>query len=184
MRIIVGICGASGVCYAIKLLKELRKRKIETHTIVSEWGKKILAYEEPEEKIEELTNYLYSNKDLSAKIASTSFVSDAMVVLPATVKTASDIANAHTSNLIARCADNMLREKKKLIVCIRETPLSVAALENLYKLALYGAIVFPLNPGFYHKPKTVDEVKDFVVGKILDLLGIENNLYKRWEGEL
>jgi len=184
MRIIVGICGASGVGYTKLLLEELKKCKIETHVIISDWAKKILQHESPEAKIEELANYVYDNSDLAANISSTSFLTDAMVILPATVKTVSDIANAHTDNLIARCADNMLRQRKKLIVCIRETPLSAPALENLHKLALYGAIVFPLSPGFYHKPKTIEEMQSFIVGKILDLLGIENDLFKRWENEL
>jgi len=184
MRVIVGICGASGVSYAKLLLEELKKRKIETHVITSDWAKKILQYELPEAKIEELANYLYNNNNLAAEISSTSFVTDAMVILPATVKTVSDIANAHVDNLIARCADNMLRQHKKLIVCIRETPLSAPTLKNLYKLALYGAIVFPLSPAFYHKPTTIEEMQSFIVGKILDLLGIENDLFKRWKNEL
>jgi 4-hydroxy-3-polyprenylbenzoate decarboxylase len=184
MRIIVAICGASGVSYAKMLLEELKKRNIETHVIASDWAKKIFSHEAPEARIEELADYLYDNNDLAAEISSTSFVIDAMVVLPATVKTASDIASAHADNLIARCADNMLRQHKKLIVCIRETPLSAPTLKNLYNLSLFGAIVFPLCPAFYHKPKTIDDMQRFIVGKILDLLGIENNLFKRWKNEL
>lgn len=184
MRIIIGICGASGVSYAKLLLEELKKRNIETHVIISDWAKRIFSHEAPEVRIEELADYLYNNNDLAAEISSTSFKIDAMVILPATVKTVSDVANAHTDNLIARCADNMLRQRKKLIVCVRETPLSAPALENLHKLALYGAIVFPLSPGFYHRPKTIEEMQSFIVGKILDLLGIENDLFKRWKNEL
>lgn len=181
MRIIVGVCGASGIGYAAMLLKELKARKIETHLIMSRYAKEVAKHEIPDEKIEALATKLYDEKDMAASISSTSFVVDAMVILPATVKTASDIACAHTDNLIARCADNMLRQRKKLIVCIRETPLSAPTLENLYKIALFGAIVFPLSPAFYHKPRNIEDMQKFIVGKILDLLGIENKLFKRWE---
>ncbi len=181
MRVIVGICGASGVSYACLLLEELKKRNIETHVIVSDWAKEILKYEKPNVEIEALATRIYSNKELAAEISSTSFLADAMVVLPASIKTVSDIANAHTATLIARCADNMLRQRKTLIVCVRETPLSAASLDNLRKIALYGAIVFPLCPAFYHNPKSISDLQKFLVGKILDLLGIENNLFKRWK---
>ena len=184
MRIILAICGASGVSYAELLLKELKKRGIEVHLILSKWARKILQYELPDTRIERLANHLYDNGDLAANISSTSFIIDAMVILPASVKTVSDIANAHTDNLISRCADNMLRQHKKLIVCIRETPLSTATLENLHKLSLYSAIVFPLCPAFYNRPKTIGDMQRFIVGKILDLLGIENKLFKRWKNEL
>jgi len=181
MRIILGVCGASGISYSMMLLRELKARNIETHVIFSKWAKEILKHELPKENFERYASKIYDEDDLAASISSTSFYADAMVVLPATVKTASDIANAHTDNLIARCADNMLRQRKTLIVCIRETPLSAPTLKNLYKIALYGGIIFPLCPAFYHKPKTIEDLQKFIVGKILDLLDIKNNLFKRWE---
>ncbi|MEM4598157.1 MAG: UbiX family flavin prenyltransferase [Candidatus Diapherotrites archaeon] len=178
MRIIVAACGASGLNYTALLIKELKKRNIELHTIFSEWSQEVAKHEG--QKIDLKGIKVYKNSDLAASISSTSFPVDAMVVIPASIKTVSDIANAHTDNLIARCADNMLRQKKELIVCVRETPLSAPALENLYKIAIYGGIVFPLSPGFYSKPKSIADIEAFIVGKILDLLGIENTLYKRW----
>lgn len=184
MRVIVGICGASGVSYAKILIEELKKRNVETHAIISDWAKEIIKYELSDFKIDSLATRVYDNNELAAEISSTSFLVDAMIVIPASVKTVSDIANAHTDNLIARCADNMLRQHKKLIICIRETPLSAPTLENLHKLALCGAVVFPLCPAFYHKPKTIEDMQRFIVGKILDLLGIENSLFKRWKNEL
>ncbi|MCX8189784.1 MAG: UbiX family flavin prenyltransferase [Candidatus Diapherotrites archaeon] len=178
MRLIVASCGASGINYVSLLIKELKKRKVEMHLIFSEWAKKVANFEEQQLTYKGIK--IYNNDELDASISSTSFPVDAMVILPASIKTASDIANAHTDNLIARCADNMLRQRKKLILCIRETPLSTPALKNLYKISLYGGIVFPLSPAFYSKPKSISDIEAFIVGKILDLLSIENELYKRW----
>ncbi|MEM4662405.1 MAG: UbiX family flavin prenyltransferase [Candidatus Diapherotrites archaeon] len=182
MRIIIAACGASGLNYTKLLLKELKKRKIETHLVMSEWSKKVSEIEAP--NLERYASKMHDNNDLGASISSSSFITDAMVIIPASVKTVSDIANAHTDTLIARCADNMLRQKKKLIVCIRETPLSPPTLKNLYEISLYGAVVFPLSPGFYSKPRSIADLEAFIVGKILDLLGVKNNLYKRWDDGL
>lgn len=182
-RIIVGITGASGIEYAVELLKELKKRReIETHLIVSDAAKKVLKVETAlkAKDLEKLADFSYGNKDMAAPVSSSSFKVDSMIVIPASVKTCSAIANAYTDELIARCADNMLKFKKTLVVCIRETPLSPACLKNLHDLSLMGAIVMPLSPGFYLNPKSKKDIVSFMIGKCLDALGVENS-FKRWK---
>ncbi len=183
MRIIVAICGASGVEYGIRLLEALKESRVETHLVLSEWAEKLIE-EETDYKItqvKKLATVVHGYRDMAAPISSSSFPVDGMIVCPATVKTVFEIANAATDNLISRCADNMLKIRKPLVVCIRETPLSGPCLENLVKISQYGGIVLPLSPGFYHKPKHIKDLMDFISGKVLDLMGIENNKFKRWK---
>jgi 4-hydroxy-3-polyprenylbenzoate decarboxylase len=182
-RIIVAVTGASGTNYALALLSELKKQKIEVHLIISEWAGEVLK-EETGKKVtalKKLATMNYSNQDLAASISSSSFLVDGMIILPASVKTCSEILHAHTSNLITRCADNMLKTRNKLVIGVRETPLSGPVLENLWKLSVYGSIIFPLSPAFYHKPKKIKDIEAFIVGKALDLLGVSNNEFNRWE---
>jgi len=182
-KIIIGISGASGTNYALNLLTHLKKQNVEVHLIISEWGEKVFE-KDTSKKISELKKLAtknYSNKEMDALISSSSFLADGMIIIPASVKTCSEIATAHTSTLITRCADIMIRYKKPLVICLRETPLSGPCLENLAKIAQYGGIVFPLSPGFYGKPKKIGDLEDFVSGKVMDLIGLENNIYKRWK---
>jgi len=182
MKIIIGVCGASGVNYAFSLLKEMKKKKVETHLIVSDWAGVLLKEETGKsvKELKKLASRSYSNGEMDARISSSSFLCDAMVIVPASVKTVAQIANADTGTLISRCADIMLRTRKKLIVCVRETPLSAPALKNLYNISVYGGIVMPLSPAFYHKPKNINDLEKFISGKIMDLLEIKNSVYKRW----
>jgi len=182
MRLIVAICGASGVQYGIELLKELKEKRVETHLVLSEWAEKLVEEETDSdvEEVKKLASNVYGHKEMAAAISSSSFLVDGMVVCPATVKTVAEIANADSSNLISRAADNMLKTRKRLVVCIRETPLSGPCLENLAKIAQYGGIVMPLSPGFYHKPKNIKDLTAFITGKIMDLFGIENEKFERW----
>lgn len=182
-KIILAICGASGVQYGLEILKTLNEAGIETHLIMSEWAEELIKEETTWkiEKVKAMASRVYDYKDMKASISSSSFLVDGMIICPATVKTVSEIANAFTENLIARAADNMLKTRKPLIICIRETPLSTACLKNLYKLSIYGAIIMPLSPGFYHKPKDIKELFDFITGKVLDLFGIKNDKFKRWK---
>ncbi|MHA2060006.1 MAG: UbiX family flavin prenyltransferase [Candidatus Ranarchaeia archaeon] len=183
MKLVIAICGASGVQYGIKLLQTLKEEHIETHLILSEWGKHVIQEETtfkiPE--VEALANYVYAYKDMGAAISSSSFLVDGMIICPATVATISKIATADSSNLIARAADNMLKMKKPLAIAIRETPLSPPCLKNLYNLSNAGAVIIPLAPGFYHKPKNIDDMINFMVGKILDTMNIHNQEYNRWK---
>ncbi|MBT4191695.1 MAG: UbiX family flavin prenyltransferase [Candidatus Diapherotrites archaeon] len=183
MKVIIGISGASGTNYTINFLTHLKKQKIETHVIVSEWAEKVFEKENNKKvlDIKKLATKTYTNKQMDALIASSSFLADGMIIIPASVKTCSEIATAHTGTLITRCADIMLRYKKSLVVCLRETPLSGPCLEQLTKIAQYGGIVMPLSPGFYGKPTEISDLEDFISGKVMDLIGIANNSYTRWK---
>jgi len=183
-RIIIAMSGASGVNYAIALLRALKKmNNVETHLIMSKWAEELIKAETgtTAKAVRELADFHYSENDMGAAVSSTSFKVDSMAVIPASVKTCAGIAHAYAGTLINRCADNMLRTRKTLVVCVRETPLSAPALESLHKIALAGGIVFPLSPGFYHKPREIKDLEDFVCGKVLDLMNLDNNLYKRWK---
>jgi 4-hydroxy-3-polyprenylbenzoate decarboxylase len=176
MKIVVAITGASSSIVGVKLIQELKKKKIETITLISKSGKKSL---------EEETNIKlkpdYEEDDFSAPVASSSQKIDAFLICPCSMKTLSAIANGYSNNLITRLADICLRMKTKLILCVRETPYSLINIENMKKVTLAGGIIMPLNVAYYFKPKNVDDITNFFVGKILDLLAIENNLYKRWK---
>jgi 4-hydroxy-3-polyprenylbenzoate decarboxylase len=176
--------GASGVRYGIELLRALREARVETHLIVSRWVEQNLALEGGElREVKELAGATYDNDDLAAAPSSSSFLVDAMVVLPASVKTVAEIACAHSGSLISRAADNMLRLRRPLVIGIRETPLSAPCLENLARLAGYGAVVLPLSPGFYHRPETLQDLFDFITDKVLDCLGLPAPTARRWSGK-
>ena len=183
-RIIVGISGATGVIYGIRLLKELHKRQeVETHLIISEAGIKNIAIE-TEEKIDDLyklADYYYSNSDLAAPVSSGSFLAEAMVIMPCTIKTLSGIANSYNANLMTRVADVCLKEKRTLILGVRETPLHSGHLELMHKASSLGALILPPVPAFYHRPQNISDIINQTVGKVLDNINIEHNLFKRWK---
>ncbi len=156
---------------------------VEVHLIISEWAGAVISLETNKKisDLKKLAAKTYSNSDMAASVSSSSFLVDGMIIIPASVKTVSEIVHAHTSSLITRCADNMLKTKKTLVIGFRETPISPGTIENLYKLSLYGAIIFPLSPGFYNKPKKIKDLEAFISGKAMDLLGVRNESYKRWE---
>ena len=184
MRIVVAITGASGTIYGKRLLEVLRDNAIETHLIISHAGQLVLRDElglEPKE-LERLASRTYNPEDLMAPLTSGSFKTDGMVVVPASMKTVAAIASSYSNNLITRAADVTLKEGRKLILVPRETPLSPIHLENLLKLSKIGVVILPAMPAFYHKPRRVEDFVDFIVGKVLDQLGLDHDLYKRWEG--
>ena len=183
-KIVVGICGASGVRYGVEVLRALGSAGVETHLVLSEWGERLLREEaagDPGE-VRALARAAYGNQELGALPSSSSFGADGMVIVPATVKTVAAVANADASTLIARAADTMLRLHRPLVVCLRETPLSAPCLENLARLARYGATVLPLSPAFYHHPQTIQDLYDFMTGKVLDSLGLPAEAFPRWRG--
>jgi len=184
MRVVVAITGASGAIYGRRLLEELKKLKIETHLVISEAGAQVIQHElgASKKEIEKLASHTHSVNDLSAPLVSGSFPIDAMVVIPCSMKTIAGIANGFSTNLILRAADVALKEKRKLILVPRETPLSVVHLRNMLGLAEQGVTILPAMPGFYHRPRTMESLIDFVVGKVMDALGIHTDLYERWKG--
>jgi 4-hydroxy-3-polyprenylbenzoate decarboxylase len=182
-RLIVGIAGASGVIYGVRMLEVLKNRGIETHLIISEAGKLNIKIETDYEVDEVLAmaDITYSNKQMAASVASGSFQTMGMVIAPCTVKTLSGIANSYNENLLIRAADVQLKEKRKLALMFRETPLHVGHLRLLTQAAEMGAHIVPPIPAFYHHPKTIDDIINQSVGKVLDYMGIEHDLFKRWD---
>lgn len=182
-RLIVGIAGASGVIYGVRMLEVLKNRGIETHLIISEAGKLNIRIETDYDVDEVLAmaDITYSNKQIAASVASGSFQTMGMVIAPCTVKTLSGIANSYNENLLIRAADVQLKEKRKLALMFRETPLHVGHLRLMTQAAEMGAHIVPPIPAFYHHPKTIDDIINQSVGKVLDYMGIEHDLFKRWD---
>ncbi len=184
MKIVVGISGGSGSIYAISLLKALKELNIETHLVVSTMGEYVVEHETgiKLEELKSMATYFHDNKNFAAPIASGSFKVDSMVVLPCSMKTLSSVANGFSDNLLARACDVSIKERRKLILVPRETPLSPIHLENMLKLSQMGVTIFPPSPGFYNHPETLEDIILNMTGRILDILGIDNNLINRWEG--
>jgi len=184
LRLVVAITGASGVIYGKRLLEVLREKRVETHLIVSKAAGKVIEHElEMNRKgLGRLASHVYSVDDLSAPFMSGSFLTDGMIIIPCTMKTLAGIASGYSDNLILRAADVTLKEGRRLIVVPREAPLSVVHLRNMLAVARLGVVVVPAMPAYYHKPKKIDDLVDFVVGKVLDCLGVEHGLFERWPG--
>jgi flavin prenyltransferase len=180
MRLIVAITGASGIIYGKRFLEELKKRDFEVHLVVSDAAKKVAKAELGNVDWSSLATHVYLLDDLTAPIASGSFPVDAMVIVPATMKTIGALATGYCDDLISRAADVQLKEGRGLMIVPRETPLHAIHLENMAKLNRMGVTILPAMPAFYHKPETVDDLVNFIVGKMLDQLGVEHDLFKRW----
>ena len=183
MKILLSIGGASGSIYGIKLFEDLLKTNNEVHLIVSDGAKRIIKHETDYnfEVLKEKSNFFYDNSDMFAGPASGSFKIDAMVVCPCSMKTLSAIANGYGDTLTSRAASCCLKEERKLILVIRETPLDLPGIKNMLSAKQAGATILPAMPGFYHKPQKIEDLVDFVVGKILDQLNINHSLFKRWK---
>jgi 4-hydroxy-3-polyprenylbenzoate decarboxylase len=184
-KIVIGFSGASGIIYGIRLIEVLHSINIETYLIISEWAKKNIEIETNKtlEYVKSLSSVNYDNFRLDASVSSGSFLHDGMVIVPCSMKSLSSIANGYDDTLISRAASVTLKESRKLIIVPRETPLSRIHLENMIKLQQAGAIILPAMPGFYHKPSTIEEIVDHLVGKILDQLNIKHDLFKRWKDQ-
>jgi 4-hydroxy-3-polyprenylbenzoate decarboxylase len=181
-RIVVGISGASGVIYGVRLLNVLKETEYETHLIISKAGELNIEIEtdyDPAD-VKAMADYVYDHKNMAASLASGSFLTEGMVVVPCTIKTLSGIANSYNENLLVRAADVTLKEQRKLVLVVRETPLHKGHLRLMTMAADMGAHILPPVPSFYHMPKTIDDIIDQTIGKIFDYLGIEHDLFKRW----
>jgi 4-hydroxy-3-polyprenylbenzoate decarboxylase len=183
MKILLGITGASGSIYGIRLLEELVKLGNEVHLIVSEDAKEIIKHETNYafDKIKNKASFYYKNSDMFAPPSSGSFKLDAMVIVPCSMKTLSAIANGYCDTLISRAATCFLKEERKLVLVIRETPLDLPSIKNMLSAKQAGATILPAMPGFYHKPKKIEELVNYIVGKTLDQLRIDNSIFKRWK---
>ncbi len=183
-RLVVGISGSSGVILGIRLLEALRDRQVETHLVLTPAARLTIEQETSWKAadIMALADVTYSDRDIGAAIASGSFVTGGMVVIPCSIKSLSAIANSYASDLLSRAADVTLKEGRPLLLVVRETPLHRGHLRLLDRAAAAGAIIFPPVPAFYTHPQTVDELVDNLVGRVLLRLGIENDLYQTWQG--
>lgn len=182
-EIIIGMSGASGIQYGIRLLEALKQMKnFKTHLVISESAKQLISIETgySVREVEDLSNKFYDDHDFTAPIASGSHRTKGMIIAPCSMKTLASIASGMSDTLISRAADCCLKEKRPLVIMTRETPLNLIHIENMRKAAQAGACILPACPAFYTKPKTIDDLFDFMAGRALDLLGIEHNLYKRW----
>ncbi|MGB5185449.1 MAG: UbiX family flavin prenyltransferase [Xanthobacteraceae bacterium] len=183
-RLIVGISGASGTVYGVRLLEMLRKAEIETHLVMSRSAEMTLAYEtdyKPKD-VRALAAVNYPVTDIGAAISSGSFPTMGMIIAPCSIRTMSEIASGVTASLLSRAADVVLKERRRLVLAIRETPLHVGHLRSMTVLAEIGAVIAPIVPAFYNRPRTVEDIVNHTCGRLLDLFGIDIGTVKRWKG--
>ena len=186
MRIILAMSGATGAIYGIRLLECLKDAGVESHLVISRWGLRTLLHETSwtRPRVEALAHTVYSPGDMGAAISSGSFRTEGMIVAPCSAKTLAAIAHGVGENLIHRAADVVLKERRKLIMVVRETPLSDIHLENMLKLSRMGAVILPPMPAFYTNPRTLDDIVDQTVSRVLDQFGLEVRGAPRWTGEM
>jgi flavin prenyltransferase len=183
-RLVVGISGASGVIYGLEILKALKDLGYESHVVLTERAREnfLLETDHSLKEVEEAAGRIYDDADLAAPISSGSFLTKGMVVIPCSIKSLSGIANSYNVNLLTRAADVTLKERRPLILVVREAPLHQGHLELMLSVASRGAVILPPVPAFYHKPKTILDLIHHTVGKVLDCLDIEHQLFDRWGG--
>lgn len=185
LPIVVGITGASGVIYGVEILRALKTLEVPTHLIITEAGARtlILETEIALAEIKALADVVHSNRDIAASISSGSFLTRGMIVAPCSIKTLSSIANSYDANLVARAADVTLKERRPLVLMVRETPLHKGHLDLMTRAADYGATILPPMPAFYHKPQILQDIVDQGVARALDQLGITHSLFPRWDDQ-
>jgi flavin prenyltransferase len=185
VRIVVGLAGSSSPIYGIRTLEVLKQAGVETHLVVSDGAKQTIPLETQltVKQVESLADVVYNNHDLAASISSGSFPTDGMIVAPCSMKTLAAIAYSFSQDLLVRAADVTLKERRKLVLVPRETPLHLGHLRNMIRATELGAVILPPMPAFYHAPKTVDDLINQTVGKILDQFRIEHRLFRRWGAE-
>jgi 4-hydroxy-3-polyprenylbenzoate decarboxylase len=186
MRLIVGITGATGVIYGVRLLERLRDAGVETHVIISRWGARTLLHETPysREQVEALAHTSYASSDMGAAISSGSFQTAGMIIAPCSARTLGAIAHGFGDSLIHRAADVVLKERRTLLLAVREAPLSEIHIENMLKLARAGAVILPPVPAFYSNPRSLADIVEHTVARMLDQFGIDVPGAVRWTGEM
>ncbi len=184
MRIVVGISGATGAVYGIRILEELKRHGIESHLIISDAGKRTIELETKHTvlQVESLATEVHDICNIASAISSGSFRTDGMIIAPCSIKSLSAIANSFNTNLLIRAADVIIKERRKLVMVVRETPLHQGHLRLMAMVAETGAIILPPMPAFYNHPQTLDDIVNQTVGKILDQFHIEHDLFNRWQG--
>ncbi len=184
MRVVVGITGATGTILGVRLLEVLKGAGIETHLVLSKWGARTLLHETPHnvDYVKSLATHAYSDSDQGAPISSGSFITDGMIIAPCSVRTLAAIASGHGDNLVHRSADVILKERRRLVLMVREAPLSDIHLENMLKLSRMGVVITPPVPAFYNNPQSLDDVINHIVMRALDGFGIHVDVTSRWSG--
>lgn len=185
MKLIVGISGATGAIYGIRTLQTLKACHIESHLVLTDSAKQTIEMETSfsVKEVEKLAGFVHDNRDIGASISSGSFKTDGMIIAPCAIKSLSALANSYNNSLLVRAADVVLKERRKLVVIPRETPLHLGHLKLLTSVAEMGAVILPPMPAYYHLPKSIDDIINQTVGKALDQFDIDHQLFKRWEGE-
>lgn len=182
-RLVIGISGATGIIYGVRLLELLKQTDIETHLVVSKAGHQTRAYETAlsGSDLTDLADFNYSNADIAASISSGSFKTMGMIIAPCSMRTLADIACGTSSTLLSRAADVVLKERRRLVVMTRESPLNLIHIDNMRKVTEMGGIIAPASPAFYNQPSSIDDLINHSVGRILDLFDIDLDIVKRWE---
>jgi len=185
-RLVIGMTGSTGAIFGIRLLEALKHSEVETHLVVSKWAQRTIEHETryTSDDVRKLASVVHSQGDMGASISSGSFLTEGMVVAPCSVRTLGAIANGYGEHLVHRAADVVLKERRRLILLVRETPLSEVHLENMLKLARMGVTIVPPVPAFYNHPQTVDDVVNHIVARVLDQLHIEAPFARRWDGHM
>ena len=185
-RLVIGMSGATGVVYGIRLLEVLRETDVETHLVMSKWAQQTLEHETDRNvaDVRDLADHAYAPGDMAAAISSGSFETMGMAIVPCSMRTLGAVAHGYGDTLVHRAADVVLKERRKLVIVPRETPLGEVHLENMLKLTRMGAVVLPPMPAFYNHPESLDDMVDHVVGRILDQVGLPADFERRWDGVL
>lgn len=187
-RLIVGLTGATGAIFGVRLLEALRDADshIETHLVISSWARRTIEHETRYtfKQVCELASVYHNSNNMAAEISSGSFITEGMVVIPCSMRTLSSIAHGNSEHLVHRAADVVLKERRRLVLVVRESPLSELHLENMLKLARIGVSIVPPMPAFYNHPKSIDDIVDHIVARVLDQFGILARFARRWDGQM
>lgn len=185
-RLIVGMTGATGAIFGIRLLEALKMCDIESHLVITKWAQRTIEHETPykSEQVRALASVTHNSSDMGASVSSGSFLTEGMVVIPCSMRTLSGIAHGYGEHLVHRAADVILKERRRLVLAVRETPLSTIHLENMAKLSAMGVTILPPMPAFYNHPQSVGDIVDHIVARVLDQFGIAAPFAKRWDGHM